>query len=303
MRTIVYFLMLITIGHQLNAQCMLTANDGGEAGDDYEKSSGDIRVDQKIRQTVTQFNRLLGTKVLFFFYDDSDGSNAYASSEDNNIYIGKQLLSECLNGPSGMTGLGYILAHEMAHIYQYTKQENNEFFEENSVEHLELQADFIAAYLMGKTGQITNSVNYWQMLKQSIEIGDFIFDSENHHGTSAQREYTVKRGFEHRNSPISDAYSSSFEYVKPSYIDPDRLGSLVYTVFLNRGNAFYVYYGGKICIKKSGNIEQVGQMVSNDHYFYQFRFNFSKEGYTDFFMGADFFIYNQAGMKIGYVRQ
>src|SRR5205809_5667003 len=122
-----YLLVVVAtiICHSLAAQC-LSSREGSSQSAEISSSSGNEAIDRQIRTLVTSFNRVLSVSSKFYFYDDNAGSNAYANPEDNNIYIGTNLLEECLDGDVGMTGLAFILAHEMSHIYQFAHKDDNE---------------------------------------------------------------------------------------------------------------------------------------------------------------------------------
>ncbi len=95
-----------------------------------------------------------------------------------------------------------ILAHEWAHQLQFANTTNwypggISADPAESTRYTELEADFLAAYYMAhKRGATYNWKRVEGFFELFFQIGDCSFDSEDHHGTPAQRLEAAKAGFE-----------------------------------------------------------------------------------------------------------
>lgn len=283
--------------NRLLSQCLKAG-----AGDSYAtgitKSSGNSNVDNQIRNFVEKINGIFGTSAEFAFYDDSEGSNAYASREDRNIYIGLNFLSQTLNSRAGMTGVAFLLGHELAHVYQFNTEEDNKFMTEDLVKNAELQADFLAAYAISKLGLI-NSSNYQLMLSQAMDVGDIFFKDQTHHGTPSERKASAIWGFYKRDVSLADAYDQSYTYCCPKDEDMNKL---VYTLNLNNGMRYYIIYGGALCKKGyNGEYQKIAQMVSTGNIDVPFTFEFSKNDPSrNLFMNNNNQLLDYSGNIVGY---
>lgn len=277
-------------------QC-LKAGKGAVYGTSITRTSGNSQNDKVISDFVRRINSVFGTSSQFYFYDDSKASNAYASSEDRNIYIGVNFLSETLNSNTGITGVAFLIGHELAHIYQFKTKYSNKFMSEEGSKNCELQADFLSAYVMGKLGLVTTS-NYGQMLSQTMEVGDVFFKEQDHHGSPSERKNSATSGFSFRQLPFSNVYSKSYTYCCPQATDKNRIA---YTLNIYNGLTYYVVYGGALCIKdKNGEFQKIAQMASTNNYPITYTFEFSKKDPTkNLYMDVNYRLVDYSGNVVG----
>ncbi|HYE22489.1 MAG TPA: hypothetical protein VD998_02770 [Verrucomicrobiae bacterium] len=276
-------------------QC-LKAGAGSAFGEGITRTSGNSQTDAAIASLVKRINAVLGTSSEFFFYDDSDGANAYASSEDMNIYIGVNFLNSTLNSNTGMTGVAFLIGHELAHIYQFSTRHSNKFMSEETTKNCELQADFLSAYVMGKLGLITPS-NYTQMLSKTMDVGDVGFGDQDHHGTPSERKNSAVSGFTFRQLSLSDVYAKSYTYCCPQADDPNRI---VYTLNMYNGLTYYVIFGGALCVKRNGEFQKVAQMAATNNYPVTYTFEFSKNDPSkNLYMDINYQLLDHTGRVVG----
>jgi hypothetical protein len=136
-------------------------------------------------------------------YDDVDkhgrpDPNAFAT-DDRQIVVGRHALARAA-APGGFAGgepaaLLYTLAHEFGHHLQF--QNGLTFRYEPTVRPRELQADCIAGYLLALTRATRPAQAAFvdRVYAEARAIGDNFVMHPQHHGTSAEREAAVSRGW------------------------------------------------------------------------------------------------------------
>jgi len=161
------------------------------------------------------------------FYDDNKGPNALAISDAwvesdmaflaeagkksrNAILFGEKMLWKLAfpNGESSLntTEIYVVLSHEFAHTLQAIAKQKpgsitvRERLSRSPTKNVELMADAIAGWVFGRNER-TRRENYSvetleQVISQMYSIGDFQFNSENHHGTPEERVSAFIYGYE-----------------------------------------------------------------------------------------------------------
>jgi len=134
--------------------------------------------------------------------------NAFADPNEDQVVLGEPLVRKAeRDGPDGVgLGMGFILAHEYGHVFQFTHCDNDLSELGNYTPHVELQADVLAGYWAGARvheQRIERGKNEaWEETNQRIytryaaSFGDFAFDDPSHHGTPSQRRRATARGFD-----------------------------------------------------------------------------------------------------------
>jgi uncharacterized protein len=109
---------------------------------------------------------------------------------NNTIYITKQHIQMAYQ--HGDAALAYILAHEYAHAVQIrggTRIKN--------ITQLELQADCLAGYYMGVMPDVDFDLqDIKEIAAIAFEVGDYEYNSRQHHGTPKERTRAVLTGFQ-----------------------------------------------------------------------------------------------------------
>jgi hypothetical protein len=138
--------------------------------------------------------------------------NAFAEP-GGRVLLGQQLANRYMQqGPDyALQALGYVAAHEFGHQLQF--RFNNDL---PSGPATELQADAIAGYWAGmrlaeqvEQGLPREQADAIKKLEKdaAYAIGDYVFNSPQHHGTPAERREAVSKGLE---AGYSRLYGSNF---------------------------------------------------------------------------------------------
>lgn len=301
MKSITLIILICCVLSMQNAksQCSATENSGAYSINNITNSSGSASTDVKISTFVSELNKIIGSNAKAFYYNDAYSPNAQASPEDNNIYIGRTFLSQSLRSDPSFTGIYLLIAHEMGHIYQFTT--NNRLVKQKLVKQCEIQADYLAGHLLAKTKKVSNS-NYQSLIEAVNKMGDFGFNSIQHHGTPGERENAVNAGFRNQGYTLEKIYDDS-DFYASRHINPVLKGSIVYVCRYYNGLQQLIIYQGKIVQDVGRGIQQVGQMVTVDvtdqQNQYMFKFNFSMSGSNDIFVDRNLKLYNQYHREIG----
>jgi hypothetical protein len=130
--------------------------------------------------------------------------NALADPDRNEVVLGLPLLRHAeMQGPEIVAlGMGFILAHEYSHTFQFKMVNNRLERLGNSTPQIELQADVLAGYYGG--ARLDEQLNNDAAIRRSGAIyiraagsmGDYAFFSRSHHGTPEQRASATKAGFD-----------------------------------------------------------------------------------------------------------
>jgi predicted metalloprotease len=97
--------------------------------------------------------------------------------------------------------VGFILAHEYSHTFQFKMVNNRIERLGSSTPQIELQADVLAGYYGG--ARLDEQLNNEAAIRRSGAIyiraagslGDYAFFSNSHHGTPTQRALATRAGF------------------------------------------------------------------------------------------------------------
>lgn len=193
--------------------CWLSAESGALADVKLLTFSGNLELDNANQREGLALIQKFGVTPRGFFFDDSGAPNAFATNKvqnnfgpDGTIAMGLTLINSELSRDGG-SGLAVpaIMAHEFAHIVQYKR--NSQL----SIKEKELQADYLAGWYLGNRWIYTDTRAAFQSF---FEMGDYQFNSPNHHGTPKQRLSAIKAGFEATKQSFDQAYNKSAEFVK-----------------------------------------------------------------------------------------
>jgi hypothetical protein len=170
-----------------------------------------------------QWQNRLGVTAKIFL---CDVSNAFAVP-DGDVYLGQPLIDEITvsSGPAfAFQAGGFIMSHEYCHQFQFR------IFRERGEEvtggpALELQADMLGAYWVGtRLKEQASSALYGEVeaisaiaSKMAFDLGDYAFNSPQHHGTPEQRFRAVSiglsAGFESRFGSPDEAFKDNAQRI------------------------------------------------------------------------------------------
>jgi hypothetical protein len=177
--------------------------------------SGRPDVDQAYQDEGVKLTRMFNVRPAGGFMDDSSGPNAFATTErfytnsyDGTVIFGVNLIAKELQRDRGKgISVPAIMAHEFAHVYQ---------FKEGSLRQAatpvrELQADFLAGWYVQEAG--LDEMQVRPAMESFFEMGDFNFNSPDHHGTPQERLDAFNAGYECGELDISSAFDAGRAHV------------------------------------------------------------------------------------------
>src|SRR5215207_374329 len=162
----------------------------------------------------------------------SSASGPFYCPADNRVYIDLSFYDELKNrfGASGDFAMAYVVAHEVGHhvqnllgtsekVQRLRSRLNEEEYNQYSVR-LELQADFYAGvwahYIKGKgyleSGDVEEALNAANAIgddRLQKEAQGYVVPESFTHGSSAQRMYWFKKGFETGDLSQGDTFNST----------------------------------------------------------------------------------------------
>jgi len=152
---------------------------------------------------------------VFYMIDQSP--NALATPEvanafgpDGTVLLGRNLLTEQLTrDPTGATVVA-VMAHEFGHLAQFKRGGVNA---NEPARRMELHADFMAGWYLRLRGQYSWT-NLMPALRIFFDLGDYQFNSPQHHGTPAERLSAAQAGFSSGAGSAAQAYALGLQYVK-----------------------------------------------------------------------------------------
>lgn len=163
------------------------------------KQSGNPGLDQINNQEYYYLVQKFGVSPDFFYLNDGNSPNAYATSKisnpnlpDGTVLIGFSLIQqECLQSLSGTcSSIPIVMAHEFAHIVDFKYKTGL------SGKHQELFADYLAgAYMYFRSVEFKTTFVHEAALS-FFKKGDYSFNSPLHHGTPQQRYNCLMSGYQ-----------------------------------------------------------------------------------------------------------
>ena len=174
---------------------------------------------------------------------------AEARFSEGSICIGLELMDEFIDLEGGFRKFSFIIAHEFSHLIQFKRIKENGpdvfwLFSKKSMKPIELQADFIASYLLCHHS-IVNVSYYSDLYQVASKLGDYDFFEQTHHGTPKERWVAVVNGQQQcTNEKIDDVFEISYLKIKPSLTMlhgiPELIGKLDISnlpiIYLNSDN-------------------------------------------------------------------
>jgi hypothetical protein len=182
-------------------QLLGTAADSFRDSVDLVDSCGVTLIDQTFpveRQILVQ---LFGVDPSFAFFDDRDGPNAFATTEQiagpsahGSVCFGTTLLRSELNRTWWGAAVAGIAAHEWAHIKQ-AERTRRFGLPWGPVVKRELQADYMAGWYLRRKNMAGTPVVLDGLGESLFNKGDFDFNNPDWHGTPQQRVEAMIAGF------------------------------------------------------------------------------------------------------------
>jgi hypothetical protein len=174
-------------------------------------SSGDKEVDQVCSAAEQELRREFRVAPDTWYFDDVEGRNAFATwfvrrrpgvlsrlnSKDGTVCLGTRLVRQVTRRDElnrrWKTRLTAIIAHEWAHIVQFSRGYRN------AGKSVELHADFLAGWFLGRTSGARTGFKDQERGEAMIRffgLGDYEIYHPEHHGTPKERAFVIADGFD-----------------------------------------------------------------------------------------------------------
>jgi hypothetical protein len=147
---------------------------------------------RQIESVLTYLQSKYNTPLRYYYVPNWD--NACYLREDNHLYFGVPFLNE-LYRTGGFPAIAFFVCHEYAHFCQAIYPNGNNLVN-GTVRVNELQADFIASYFMSElvrnnVVKFKEEVDMLSLAQAIYDTGDNGFTDPSHHGTWAERTFTL----------------------------------------------------------------------------------------------------------------
>lgn len=164
-------------------------------------TSGDSNLDRILAAELITQSKFYGKRPAFMLYAGSD-HNAFATTrtemagtQGSILYNLEFLKSHLLSTEWGGAVVSGIIAHEFAHIFQFFTDYMTRLASlHKTVKFQELHADFLSGFYMGRKHS-ASPIKLDDYFDKFYELGDYKFDSKDHHGTRAERYFAIKAGY------------------------------------------------------------------------------------------------------------
>ena len=166
-------------------------------------TTGDPRKDEFLGRALVRLSSLFGERPGFGFVDDGNKKNAFADPEsrttgtNGTVLYGKNLFRDLMTrfDDNGIAVL-LVAAHEFGHILQFNRGLFDALNEhQRTVKRSELHADLLAGYFLGTRKKENPDLKIRTAGVALFEIGDYEFNSRDHHGTPEERIEAAEYGY------------------------------------------------------------------------------------------------------------
>jgi hypothetical protein len=193
-------------------------------------STGVAAYDDAVKQAVVRIEGLVGRKIsprIMFM----DADNAYYDNEAHILAFGRKMI-DTLRGPEFALKVSCIAAHEICHSFQLPDPYMDLSNDEKTVRANELMADTFAGYILAMIAcngrSIVSEVTTRKeermspVFKLFFDLGDSYMNDRDHHGTSEEREETIRSAYEGAYQDLRDLEATGD--VSYDLLDAARVG-------------------------------------------------------------------------------
>lgn len=190
-----------------HAQGLDSSRGIGVVGQELVFTTGDEHKNKLLGRALVRLSQLFGERPGFGFIDDSRSPNAYASKggeEDRvpgtwgTVRFGRTLFDDLTHrfDDDGIAILA-VIAHEFGHIAQYRRGVMDALNAgQSTVRRSELHADLLAGYFLGTRKMADGRIKLRSAGLALFSIGDYEFNSRDHHGTPEERVEAAEYGYQ-----------------------------------------------------------------------------------------------------------
>ena len=211
------FIVITLLYFNPNSEAQCTLNNGSALTSGYLASTGNTEIDNLIKSEKIKLEQFFNVKVDLKIYSGANGlakRTCQSGSCNGSIELGKELLffEYKKKGPSSGLAIGKymimsIMAHEFAHIFQYSHPELR--FKNSVIQ--EVHADMLAGWYITRSlvDNIPSSDRYmpfsdsWDQINKIYTdltisfgwMGDRAYWSQEHHGNYLTRVMAFREGW------------------------------------------------------------------------------------------------------------
>jgi hypothetical protein len=190
--------------------------------------TGDPNKDRALGRALVRISQMFEERPSFGFVDDAEQPNAFATDEPGRVpgtwgvvLLGTNLFRQLLDRfDDGGMAVTMVLAHEFGHIAQYHRKAYNGLIgAARRSKRAELHADLLAGYYLGRRKADEPRLTLRLAGVSLFQIGDFQFNSKDHHGTPEERVDAAERGFTmaRAEKSFSDAFADGRDWILERY--------------------------------------------------------------------------------------
>jgi hypothetical protein len=172
-------------------------------GADLGGSTGDAQLDAALGRALVRLSTLFGERAGFGFVDEGNRKNAWAddvtrvTGTRGTVLFGKNMFKDLMERfDDGGIAVITVAAHEFGHISQFNRGIFRALNENQpTVKRSELHADLLAGYFLGTRKNQNPDLRIRTGGVALFEIGDYEFNSQDHHGTPDERVEAAEYGY------------------------------------------------------------------------------------------------------------
>jgi hypothetical protein len=164
--------------------------------ENWLQRSGDDDLDRALIAELRSIIRFLGVNPGFKLIKQNQAFatvNTIVDGTKGSVLLGIPLMQTLMRRSDGGVAVAGVCAHECSHIYQYEHAYVGKFGS-SDVLLLELHADLLAGYYLGRSKKVTT--NQLRAFASSIfDFGDYSYSDPSFHGSPGQRAAAIDKGF------------------------------------------------------------------------------------------------------------
>jgi hypothetical protein len=203
----------------LPTACASLAQDQNLINYPRRASSENPKLDEAVIRELKKITAIIPVNPEFHYIDE-DVPNSFALPTSDvlgtkgTVLLGMKLLNSLLDESDGAAAIAGVCAHECAHIYQYFSGSYNRLLPLGIIA-VELHADLLAGYYMGKRGDAdANRVKSFALML--FTRTGYNFTDPNYHGDPGERAAAVDKGYfwAQQGMPFGDSCTKGETYIQ-----------------------------------------------------------------------------------------
>jgi hypothetical protein len=177
-------------------------------------------LDEAVLRELQKILTIIPVNPAFHYIEENPPGNSFAMPTSDvlgtkgTVLLGLRLLNSLLDVDDGGGAIAGICAHECGHIYQYFSDWYNRLSPAGTIA-VELHADLIAGYYMGKRGD-TDHQRVMSFSWALFSRAGFDYTDPNFHGDPGDRAAAVMKGYmwANQNVGLAETCARGANYIK-----------------------------------------------------------------------------------------